>query len=193
MKKERRKEIMPPNPFSPSPRSMPRSPFQMPRQPMGGNPFSLPRGHGGGGGAGNMLARLFQRQAPNQASNIAAGFQRASEGGSLLKGLTNPGKIQSFLTNTQQVLKTAQQIGPMVQQYGPIVKNLPSMWKLYRGLKNNADDKKETTKSTEKTDEPKEQIETETNDNQKKHDEELSKQQTKTKTDKGASKPKLYI
>lgn len=182
---------MPPNPFSPSPRSMPRSPFQMPR-PMGRSPFSLPRGQGGGGGPGNMLASLFQRQAPNQASNIAAGFQRASEGGSLLKGLTNPGKIQSFLTNTQQVLKTAQQIGPMVQQYGPIVKNIPSIWKLYRGLKNNADDKKDTTESTEKTEESKDKIETETNDNQKKH-KKLSEQKTKTKTEKGASKPKLYI
>jgi YqfQ-like protein len=49
--------------------------------------------------------------------------------------LTNPQAINGFLNNTQQVLKAAQSIGPMIQQYAPIVRNLPAMWKLYKGLK----------------------------------------------------------
>ena len=66
---------------------------------------------------------------------LSFGTQQAARGGGLLKSLTNPGTINSFLTNTQKVLNTAQQVGPLVNQYGPIVKNLPMMWKLYRGLK----------------------------------------------------------
>ena len=69
----------------------------------------------------------------------AFGSQNAAGGGSLLKTLTNPSSINGFLANTQKVLNTAQQVGPMIQQYGPIVKNLPVMWKLYRGFKNAPD------------------------------------------------------
>ena len=36
-------------------------------------------------------------------------------------------------------MNTAQQVGPMINQYGPLVKNIPVMWKLYRGLKNAPD------------------------------------------------------
>jgi hypothetical protein len=108
---------------------------------------SMPTGGAGanavaGGGRG-LLSRLFQRggtAAAGNAANAATGFQRAAGGGSLLKGLTNPGSINSFLSNTQNVLRTAQQIGPMVQQYGPLVRNLPSMWKMYRSLKNTSTD-----------------------------------------------------
>ncbi len=54
-----------------------------------------------------------------------------------MKNIMNPGSLNGFLNNTQQVLRGAQQMGPMIQQvrqYGPLVKNLPAMWKLYRGL-----------------------------------------------------------
>ncbi|WP_062355796.1 VrrA/YqfQ family protein [Bacillus kwashiorkori] len=54
--------------------------------------------------------------------------------------------ISKFLGQTQQVLRTVQQVGPMVQQYGPIIKNLPALWKLYRGLSaDNTDSETETT------------------------------------------------
>ncbi|WP_318508387.1 VrrA/YqfQ family protein [Bacillus sp. T3] len=59
----------------------------------------------------------------------------AASGGSFLKNLTNPTAISGFLNNTQQVLSAFQQITPLVSQYGPIIKNIPTMWKLYRGLK----------------------------------------------------------
>lgn len=62
--------------------------------------------------------------------------QNGSRGaGSILQTLSNPDSLTGFLNNTQQVLKTAQSIGPMIQQYGPIVKNIPMMWKLYKGFK----------------------------------------------------------
>lgn len=55
--------------------------------------------------------------------------------GSILQTLSNPESLSGILNNTQQVLKTAQSIGPMIQQYGPLVKNIPMMWKLYKGFK----------------------------------------------------------
>ena len=67
------------------------------------------------------------------------GAQQVAGGGSILKSFTNPSAINGFLTNTQKVLSTAQQVGPMINQYGPLVKNIPVMWKLYRGLKNAPD------------------------------------------------------
>ena len=81
------------------------------------------------------------------------GAQQVAGGGSLLKSLTNPATINGFLTNTQKVLNTAQQVGPMVNQYGPLVKNIPVMWKLYRGFKNAPDitpDDEEATNTTTK-------------------------------------------
>jgi hypothetical protein len=69
-------------------------------------------------------------------------------------GAGGPGGIMNFLNNTQQFLRTAQSIGPMVQQvqqFAPLVKNLPAMWKLYRGLKNASDDPESNEKSTSKT------------------------------------------
>ncbi len=75
----------------------------------------------------------------------------AGAGGSMFG---NSGGIMGFLNNTQQVLKTAQSIGPMVQQfqqYGSLVKNIPAMWKLYRGLKNSPDASEEKAKSSSKS------------------------------------------
>lgn len=96
---------------------------------------------------GNLLSNLFQRQNNAQMGNRAAGFTRAETDSSLLQGLANPAKISSFLDQTQQVLNTAQKFGPMIQQYGPMVKNLPSMWKLYRGLKDSMEDSEQTESS----------------------------------------------
>lgn len=127
------------------------SPFA-PRMQMGARAANT--GQGGGG----ILSRLFNRGSTNTAVNAANAFQRtAAGGGSLTRNLLNPTSISSFLNNTQNVLRTAQQVGPMIQQYGPIVKNLPAMWKLYRGLKNSSTDVEndsneldESTESNEK-------------------------------------------
>ncbi|WP_331457442.1 VrrA/YqfQ family protein [Bacillus sp. FJAT-18017] len=84
-----------------------------------------------------MLSRLLGKSGGGQGSTrnmvSAAGN---TQSGSFLKTLSNPEAINSFLANTQNVIQTAQSFGPLIEQYGPIIKNLPSMWKLYRGLKN---------------------------------------------------------
>jgi hypothetical protein len=108
---------------------------------------------------GGLLAKLLGgRQRGAVRNNLLGGMagQNAARGPSILQSLTNPASINGFLTNTQKVLNTAQQIGPLVQQvqqYGPIVKNLPAMWRLYRGLKNipdaNTDEETETKTNTQ--------------------------------------------
>lgn len=111
----------------------------MPRSPIGANPargMRRPTRNSGGG----LLAKLLGKGNTQGAQpgmmmfgNAGRSTARATSGG-LLKSLTDPTAITGFLNNTQRVLNTAQQVGPLVQQYGPIVKNLPAMWKLYRGL-----------------------------------------------------------
>ena len=88
-------------------------------------------------GRGGLLSKILGGK--NQASGLMgmqATGRAASGGGGLLQSLSNPGGLSSILNNTQQVLKTAQQIAPMIQQYGPMIKNLPAMWKIYKGFKN---------------------------------------------------------
>ncbi|WP_428909151.1 VrrA/YqfQ family protein [Niallia sp. Krafla_26] len=124
-----------------------------PANPMMARP-RLPQQRGGGG----FLSRLFNQTGNRAAVQPFSGFgqQAARGGGGLLKTLSNPNTINGFLTNTQKVLSTAQQVGPMVQQYGPIVKNIPMMWKLYRGLKDapefskNQDESSSSSKSEKK-------------------------------------------
>jgi len=107
---------------------------------------------------GGILSKLLGKQAQtglNSRSVLGAfGPQPASGGGSFLKTLTNPSSLNSVLSNTQKILNTAQQVGPVVQQYGPIVKNLPTLWKLYRGLKdapefNQSDNETNDTNNTD--------------------------------------------
>ncbi|MGI8383326.1 VrrA/YqfQ family protein [Robertmurraya sp. P23] len=117
--------------------------------PMGVNTARGMRGATRNSGGG-LLAKILGKGKTQGAQVGMQMFGNASRsaapaaGGGLLKSLTDPTAITGFLNNTQRVLNTAQQIGPMVQQYGPIVKNLPAMWKLYRGL--NAASSDEETK-----------------------------------------------
>lgn len=102
-------------------------------------PYGQMQSRGGGG----LLAKLFGKTAPQMGGGMlgmgpsaASGLAgKAASGGSILQTLTNPTAISGFLNNTQQILSAIQQISPLVSQYGPIVKNLPAMWRLYRGLK----------------------------------------------------------
>ena len=173
---------------------MPARPPMGPMLPMGGRglrgPGRAPQMRQGGGG---LLARLLgrgnqiQRAAAGPAQLArAAGAGEAAGGGGILKALSNPGAISGFLGNTQKVLNTAQQFGPMVQQYGPMVKNIPAMWKLYRGLKSSSND------SEKKVDKQKEPVKT-----KKAKKSEPAIEQTTSKKEKtssyGISKPKLYV
>ncbi|WP_080845033.1 VrrA/YqfQ family protein [Cytobacillus gottheilii] len=175
---------------------MPRSPFMGPMggQPQMGQMMRGPmRGQGGGGG---LLAKILGGGG-NKAGGAAgllgsrtAGGAGAASSGGFLQTLTNPAAISGFLNNTQKVLHTANQIGPMVQQYGPMVKNLPAMWKLYRGLKDmpDADD---TTEETENK--PLKSKDKNTSQNiDIKNDESVDFTPNK-EAKKGTSTPKLYI
>lgn len=105
-----------------------------------GQPMGRGQGRRNGGGllskilGGKKQGNQFNAPRGMQIGNRAA--QNGSRGvGSILQTLSNPEGLTGLLNNTQQVLKTAQSIGPMIQQYGPIVKNLPMMWRLYKGFK----------------------------------------------------------
>ncbi len=137
----------------------------MSRGPMGGNAARGMRG-GARNSGGGLLAKLLGKgksqgaQAGMQMFGNASRSAAPAASGGLLKSLTDPTAITGFLNNTQRVLNTAQQIGPMVQQYGPLVKNLPAMWKLYRGL--NAASSDEETKEDVDTESNKSEQKTET-------------------------------
>jgi hypothetical protein len=92
-----------------------------------------------GKSGGGFLAKIFGKKTPPMAGGFPRMFPTApgaaASGGSILKNLTNPNAISGFLSNTQQVLSAFQQITPLVSQYGPLVRNIPTMWKLYRGFK----------------------------------------------------------
>ncbi|MFL8938931.1 VrrA/YqfQ family protein [Rossellomorea oryzaecorticis] len=187
-----------------------------PRNGGGGGPR---KGRGGGllskllkkgdrnNGQGQAQGNILQQFSRGDSAGAASGFERSpaagAAGASTIGSLLNPGNITSFLSNTQQVLNAAQQFGPMISQYGPMVKNIPALWKLYRGIKDfSADD-------ASSGDGPKE--EADKKDGLKESDEKplkKKKKKTKKKTEsaegsadhlpkekhsQGSSKPKLYI
>ena len=147
------------------------------------------------GGGGGFLSKLLGKgKQMGQVSGAARsiGAQQVAGGGSLLKSFTNPSAINGFLTNTQKVLSTAQQVGPLVQQYGPIVKNLPVMWKLYRGFKNAPNltpEDKEPTLHDENNHISNQTKPTE----QRKNPDESQERKKHNKKSPSLSKPKLYI
>lgn len=180
-----------------------RGPFmgmnRMPQQ----NPFfgGSPQMNRGGG----LLSKLLGRGAPGRGigMNGMMGMQSANRaaagGGSLLQNLSNPSGISGILNNTQQVLKTAQTIGPMIQQYGPIVKNLPAMWKLYRGFKSISADtatveEKQPESSSKTSSVPKEKN-AKSKQSSASHSSKNTQNHRKTAVSKGRgdSIPKLYI
>ncbi|MEI2665484.1 VrrA/YqfQ family protein [Rossellomorea sp. LJF3] len=110
----------------------------------------LKKGENRNAGGGGLLEQFTRSSAGN------TGFERSPQAaGGIMQTLLNPGNVNSFLSNTQQMLQTAQQLGPMFQQYGPMVKNIPSLWKLYRGFKDmsaEAPDEPATEKDSEDID-----------------------------------------
>lgn len=178
---------------------------RMPRNPMMnlmGGPPQLNR-------SGGFLSRLFGRGNPGGGFNPFMGMPAAGRaaGGSMFPSGGNPGGLgglANFLNNTQQVIKTAQTIGPMVQQYGPIIRNLPAMWKLYRGLKNVPDQPEKETESPakERKKQPKTANERSESSSEREEKQTLNKRNYLSQrkeneaigeSKKGASIPKLYI
>ncbi|WP_180955162.1 VrrA/YqfQ family protein [Peribacillus deserti] len=109
-----------------------------------------PKNRGGG-----LISKLFggsKGPAPRSASPFSLPNRAAeASSGGIIQSLTQGGGLAGILNNTQKVLNTVQQVGPLVEQYGPLVKNLPAMWKLYRGLKSSetASEKESKKENTE--------------------------------------------
>ncbi|WP_246288922.1 VrrA/YqfQ family protein [Bacillus haikouensis] len=204
------------NPFGM--RSQTPSPFQMGAQENMGFQSPPPlniQGMNGGrrkGRGGGLLSKLLKKGEDNQRGGIlqqfsrdnttgaAAGFERgpaAAAGASSIGNLLNPGNISSFLSNTQQVLNAAQQFGPMVQQYGPMVKNLPALWKLYRGFKDLSADGSNEESDVQKEDldeiDEKVKVKKEKGKRKLKVEEDEVASAPKKKSSEGSSQPKLFI
>lgn len=187
----------------------PTQPFQS-FPPFARSPVSRPARGGG------LLSRLLNRSGRmgNTAFPGMTGFERPASliGQSPVQNLASPGTLNKFLANTQQVLNTAQQIGPMIQQYGPMVRNLPAMWRLYKGFKNataeadaDADADADTESDSPDEDSHEEEENAEKKDSAKKASSsshqtkrsriQKSKKASSAKAEKrsGESVPKLYI
>lgn len=106
--------------------------------------------------AGGLLSRLLNRRQTPQPTNPFQFGPITRQSQANIPSWLNPDSISRFLGQTQQVLRTGQQIGGMIQQYGPIVKNLPALWKIYRGLDN------ETTNNDSNQDDEKQQEQNQT-------------------------------
>ena len=65
-----------------------------------------------------------------------------------------PSKIEQFLQSTGQFMKTAQTYAPYVQQAVPMFKNIPALFRLYKGFQNapNASEKSASPKGSSKSD-----------------------------------------
>lgn len=135
-------------------------------------------------GKGNRVNEIgFNTASKGMAGNRAI----PSSGSSFLKTLSNPSSINGLLSNTQKVLNTAGQIAPMVQQYGPMVRNLPAIWKLYKGFKDIPTEETMEDVNIEKEKNLKNKEKENTTDKEDFHVHEQPKEK------KGLSKPKLYV
>lgn len=151
---------------------------------------------------GGFLAKLFGmggRPAGMGHSPFGPAVTGAAQrSGDFLQALSNPASIGNFLSNTQKVLNTASQIGPLVQQYGPLVRNLPAMWKIYKGLKDAGSSGDTGQESAHKSSSAQEIKHEETPEEQKKTKTGKAKRKQTSAakpadSQKGKSVPKLYI
>ena len=99
---------------------------------------------------------------PSAAADVAAGVAGAAgaaevagaAGAAGISSLLAPGRIDQFLQSTGQFMKTAQTYAPYVQQAVPMFKNIPALFRLYKGFQNapNANEKTKPPKSSAKPD-----------------------------------------
>lgn len=110
--------------------------------------------------------------------------------------------LLDMLNHTQSALRAAESFMPMVQEYGPMVKNLPSMFKMMKALKdiNFDDDDEETASETEAKDEnqDKDKDKSEEGDKSltlisKEEKAPLQQKPKKSASGSGKSLPKMYI
>ena len=132
---------------------IPRSGF-----PGGGAPgFGFPGGRFSGGGFPPPGPGI-----PSAAADVAAGAAgvagaaevAGAAGAAGISSLLAPGRIDQFLQSTGQFMKTAQTYAPYVQQAVPMFKNIPALFRLYKGFQNapNASEKSASPKGSSKSD-----------------------------------------
>jgi hypothetical protein len=71
---------------------------------------------------------------PNQFGRPNNPFIDPRQGSGGLPSGQGPSKIDGYMQTANQFLNTAQQFAPVVQQFAPMMRNLPAMWKLYKGF-----------------------------------------------------------
>lgn len=49
-------------------------------------------------------------------------------------GEQGPSKMDAYMQTANRFLNTAQQFAPVAQQFAPMLRNLPAMWRLYKGF-----------------------------------------------------------
>jgi hypothetical protein len=167
-------------------------------RPMMGQTMGRGQGRRNGGG---LLSKILGGKKQGNTFSGPRGMQTARGAvpngtrgvGSILQTLSNPDSLSGFINNTQQVLKTAQSIGPMIQQYGPIVKNLPMMWKLYKGFKDLPTEENSEGDDTPITEE--QSVKVEEQPKRKPKTKRISENEpvVERKPHNGPSIPKLYI
>ncbi|MGN7476590.1 VrrA/YqfQ family protein [Solibacillus silvestris] len=54
-------------------------------------------------------------------------------------------KLESFLAGANSLFNNAQKFTPYIQQAAPMFKNLPALWRLYKGFKDTPDDPLESS------------------------------------------------
>lgn len=106
---------------------------------------------------------------PSAAANVATGAADMAAGASSVAGavgaaevagaagaagassLLAPARIEQFLQSTGQFMKTAQTYAPYVQQAVPMFKNIPALFRLYKGFQNAPNANSKTTSSRGKS------------------------------------------
>ncbi len=130
-------------PFSFYPGPYPMNPYQM--MPGGFSPFMrapsfMPRMPMPGPGP---MSGPIPTAGPMQA--LRAAIPTLGGGAPTAGGAAAMPRLDSFLQTANSFMNTAQKFTPYVQQAAPMIKNLPALWRMYRGFSNSSDESESTT------------------------------------------------
>ena len=129
--------------------------FGFPGGRFSGGGIPGPRFSGGGfsGAAADVAAGAAGVAGAAGAAEVAGAAAGAGAAG--VSSLLAPGRIEQFLQSTGQFMKTAQTYAPYVQQAVPMFKNIPALFRLYRGFQNspNANERPTSSKRSSKSSE----------------------------------------
>lgn len=107
------------------------------QQGLGTNPFTGPAQHTGQPAQFNMPQNPFP--GPGQGPSMQGpppgqdpSMQNPQQG-------QGPSKMDGYMQTANSFFNTAQQFAPVVQQFAPMVKNIPAMWRLYKGFQSMPD------------------------------------------------------